>query len=97
MAGDKKRSSTAAWIRIPDSGPLAFCGTNPANPIKGPYYLSNIFMETLGKRVGSSAIRKAHVTELYKDGPSIKEKQALARIINHTPETAEDLLMQHPE
>ena len=46
-------------------------------------------METINKRIGSRAIRKAHVTDMYKDAPSIAQKQALADIMNHKPETAE--------
>ena len=92
----------ARVVKSSESGYLLNTPTNAANPIKGPYfnhYLSNIFMQTIGKRIGSSAIRKAHVTELYKDGPSIKEKQALASIMNHTPETAESFccMLEHPE
>ena len=42
-----------------------------------------------GKRIGSSAIRKAHVTELYKSAPTIKQKKEIAEMMNHAPQTAE--------
>jgi len=82
----------ARVVRSSQSGYLLNCKKCAASPITGPYfnhYLSNIFMETINKRIGSSAIRKAHVTDMYKDAPSIAQKQALADIMNHKPETAE--------
>ena len=71
---------------------LFYLPRHPEKPLGSQYYhhkFKNIFIDTIGKSIASSAVRKAHVTELYKGAPSIKERQKLASIMNHTPETAE--------
>ena len=71
---------------------LLYLPRHPERPIGSTYFnyfLNRIFEQSIGKRIGSSAIRKAHVTELYKSAPTIKQKKELAEMMNHAPQTAE--------
>ena len=71
---------------------LLYLPRHPEKPLEPGYYntyLSRIFQNTINKNIGSSAIRKAHVTDLYARAPTIHQKKELADRMNHSKETAE--------